>query len=132
MGLFAALHIAGSGLAVQRTWLDAVSDNIANVNTVGPSDEEAFRSRLVVAQAVDYGRGGGVRVGGVVFGNPEGRLVHQPDHPYADENGMVRYPDVDLGDQMVQLLVAQRAYQANLSVVERARDAYQAALGLGK
>jgi flagellar basal-body rod protein FlgC len=70
-------------------------------------------------------------VAGVVLGDPEGRLVHQPDHPLADAEGMVRYPSVDLGDQMTQLIVAQRGYQANLSVIDRARDAYLQALQIG-
>lgn len=132
MALFDTFAIAGSGLRVDRTWLDAVADNIANINTVRPTNQDAFRGRLVVAEAVEYGNGGGVRVAGARFGDPNGRLVYQPDHPYADADGMVRYPDIDLGDQMVQLMVAQRSYQANLAVVDRARDAYQAALGLGK
>jgi flagellar basal-body rod protein FlgC len=132
MAIFGALDISGSGLRAHRKWLDAVSDNIANVNTATRTDQEAFRARLIVAQAEDYGSGGGVRVAGALFGDGEGRLVHQPDHPLADEQGYVRYPDIDLSDQMVQLLMAQRGYQANLSVVDRAREAYQAALQLGK
>jgi flagellar basal-body rod protein FlgC len=87
---------------------------------------------MVVAEAVDYGAAGGVRVAGARFGDAQGRLRHEPDHPFADADGMVRYPDIDLGDQMAQLMVAQRGYQANVAVVERAREAYQAALGLGR
>jgi flagellar basal-body rod protein FlgC len=84
-------------------------------------------------QAVDYGSGeGGVQVAGARFGSGEGRMVHEPDNPIADANGYVKYPDIDLGDQMTELLMAQRGYQANLAVVERATNAYQAALQLGK
>ena len=134
MAIFDTLGISGSGLMVHRKWLDAVSDNMANVNTVNPYDAEPFRERLIVAQAVGYGSGeGGVRVARAEFGgDPEGRLVYQPDHPLANEDGMVRYPDIDMGDQMVSLMMAQRGYQANLAVVERATTAYQAALQLGK
>jgi flagellar basal-body rod protein FlgC len=133
MAIFDTLGISGSGLLVHRKWLDAVSDNMANVNTVNPFDQDAFQERLVVAQAVDYGSGeGGARVARVEFGDAEGRIVYEPDHPMANEEGYVRYPDIDLGDQMVQLLMAQRGYQANLAVVERATSAYQAALQLGK
>jgi flagellar basal-body rod protein FlgC len=87
-----------------------------------------------VAQAVDYGSGeGGVRVARAEFGgDPGGRIVHEPDHPLANEEGYVRYPDIDMGDQMVALMMAQRGYQANLAVMERATNAYQAALQLGK
>jgi flagellar basal-body rod protein FlgC len=133
MAVFDTLGIAGSSLLVHRKWMDAVSDNMANINTVNPFDQDAFQERLIVAQAVDYGSGtGGVRVARAEFGDPEGRVVYQPDHPLANEEGYVRYPDIDMGDQMVALLMAQRGYQANLAVVERATNAYQAALQLGK
>jgi flagellar basal-body rod protein FlgC len=131
--VFDALNISGTGLYAHRKWLDAVSDNIANINTVSSTDGEAFKERFVVAQAVDYGSGeGGVRVAGAAFGTGEGRLVYEPTHPLADEDGYVRYPDIDLGEQMTQLIMAQRGYQANLASVERATDAYKAALNLGK
>ena len=138
MSLFGVLQTTGSGLRTYRTWLDAVGDNIANLNTVRSTADQAFQARYVVAEANGYGRsdqpgvGGGSRVAGVVFGDPAGRLVHQPDHPLADEDGLVRFPDVDLGDQMTQLMLAQRGYQANLAVVDRARDAYLQALQIGK
>ncbi len=131
--MFDGLDISGSGLSVHRRWLDAVSDNIANINTVSSTDGEAFKERMVVAQAVDYGSGeGGVRIAGAEFGSGEGRLVYEPDHPLADDEGYVRYPDIDLGEQMTQLMMAQRGYQANLASMERATTAYQAALQLGK
>jgi len=133
MTIFNAIGVAGTGVTVYRKWLDAVSDNIANVNTVRPTDQEAFRARYVVAQAVDYGSGtGGVQVGGIQFGSAEGRLVHDPQNPLADEGGYVRYPDIDLASQMTQLIMAQRGYQANLTVIDRAKDSYQAALGIGR
>jgi flagellar basal-body rod protein FlgC len=133
-GIFGAMGIAGSGLTVYRKWLDAVSDNIANMNNASATNADAFQARYIVAQAVDYGSGTeGVQVGGAVLsGKTDGRIVHDPDHPLADENGNVKYPDIDLGDQMSQLIMAQRGYQANLAVVDRARDAYQSALQLGK
>ncbi len=133
MSLFNAIGVAGTGVTVYRKWLDAVSDNIANVSTVRSTDESAFQARYVIAQAVDYGSGtGGVQVGGIQLGNAEGRMVYEPDHPLADEGGYVRYPDIDLGSQMTQLIMAQRGYQANLAVVDRARESYQAALQLGR
>jgi flagellar basal-body rod protein FlgC len=134
MAMFDTLGISASGLMVNRKWMDAVSDNMSNLNTVNPYDQAPFKERLVVAQAVDYGSGsGGVRVARVEFGgDPQGRIVYEPDHPLANEEGYVRYPDIDMGDQMVQLMMAQRGYQANLAVVERATNAYQAALRLGK
>jgi len=133
-GIFGAMGIAGTGLNVYRKWLDAVSDNIANMNNASATNSDAFQARYIVAQAVEYGGGTeGVQVGGAVLsGKTEGRMVFEPDHPLADAEGYVKYPDIDLGDQMSQLMMAQRGYQANLAVVDRAKDAYQSALQLGK
>jgi flagellar basal-body rod protein FlgC len=132
-GLFSVFGIAGSGVTVHRKWLDAIADNIANVNTVRSTTEEAFRARYVLARAVDYGNGtGGVEVAGIAQGSPEGRLVYDPQHPLADAEGNVRMPDIDLGSQMTQLMMAQRGYQASLAVVDRAKDAYTAAIQIGR
>jgi flagellar basal-body rod protein FlgC len=68
----------------------------------------------------------------VAFGSAEGVVVHDPDNPLADTDGNVRRPDIDLGAQMAQMMMAQRAYQANLSVVDRAKESYIAAINLGK
>jgi flagellar basal-body rod protein FlgC len=130
MGLFGAIGIAGSGITVHRKWLDAISDNIANMNNVSPTSATAYQERFVVAAEAQ--NGGGAEIGGLLFGDGKGRLVYQPDHPLADKDGMVRYPDIDLGSQMSQMIMAQRGYQANLAVVDRARDAYQAALQIGR
>jgi flagellar basal-body rod protein FlgC len=133
MPIFSAIGIAGTGVTVHRKWLDAVADNLSNINTVRSTNEEAFRARYVVAQAVDYGAGtGGVQVGGIELGDPAGRLTYEPDNPLADEHGYVRRPDIDMASQMTQLMMAQRGYQANLAIVDRARDAYLAALQIGR
>lgn len=138
MATFPVLSTMANGLSVFRTWMDAIGDNLANLNTVRSTDEDAFQARYIVAESVDYGNaatpglGTGSRVARVEFGSAEGRLVHDPDHPLADEDGMVRLPDIDLSSQMTQLIQAQRGYQANLSVVDRARDAYLAALQIGR
>jgi len=133
MAVFDTLGISASGLLAHRKWLDAVSDNISNINTATSTDKSAFKERYIEAQAVDYGSGkGGVRVATAQFGSGEGRVVYEPKNPLADKDGYVRYPDIDLGDQMAQLIMAQRGYQANLSVIDRATKSYQAALQLGK
>jgi flagellar basal-body rod protein FlgC len=132
MSLFGAMNTAGSGLVLHRKWMDAVSDNIANVNTVRRTSENAFQARYVIAEAADYGTAGGVRVGGVSYGDAVGQLTYQPQHPLADADGYVRLPAIDLSEQMTQLIMSQRGYQANLAVVERAQAAYQQAIGLGR
>jgi flagellar basal-body rod protein FlgC len=132
-GLFSVFGIAGSGVTLHRKWMDAISDNIANINTARPTSGEAFRARYVIAQAVDYGDGtGGVQVAGTAQGSAEGKLVYDPQNPLADKDGNIRLPDIDLGSQMTQLIMAQRGYQASLAVVDRARDAYSAAIQVGR
>jgi flagellar basal-body rod protein FlgC len=127
---FDAIGIAGSGLTLHRKWLDAVSDNIANANTVTSTDGNAFQARYVLAQA---GEGtSGAYVAGAAYGDAEGRVVYQPDHPLADADGNVRYPDIDMAEQMGHLIMAQRGYQANASVVDRAKATYEAALQIGR
>jgi len=134
--MFSIFQTASSGLHVYRTFLDATADNIANVNTMRPTSGAAFQARHVVAEAipgvdpVEPGVGAGVRVARAAFGDPIGRIVYQPTSPLADANGNVRAPDVDLGDEMVNMMLAQRAYQANLSTLERAKDAYQQAISV--
>jgi flagellar basal-body rod protein FlgC len=130
MSTFNALGIAGTGVTVYRKWLDAVSDNIANVDNVSRTSQKAFQAKYVVAQ--EAADGNGAQVGGIALGNAEGQLTYEPDNPLADSEGYVRRPDIDLGSQMAQMIMAQRAYQANLAVVDRARDSYTAAINLGK
>ena len=127
---FDAIGIAGTGLTVHRKWLDALSDNIANINTVSATDGAAFRERYVLVQNSDASPG--VYVAGTALGDAEGRLAYQPDHPLADAEGFVRYPDIDLGDQMSQLILARRGYEASAAVVDRARNTYEAALQIGR
>ncbi|WP_062517488.1 flagellar basal body rod protein FlgC [Demequina gelatinilytica] len=134
MGTFAAIGIAGSGMTVYRKWLDAISDNLANMNTATATSEDAFQARYVVAAANDNqgGDSGGVHVAGTVLGSAEGRMVYEPTNALADEDGYVRYPDIDASSQMTQLIMAQRGYQANAAVVDRARDMYSTALTIGR
>jgi flagellar basal-body rod protein FlgC len=127
---FDAIGIAGSALTVHRKWLDAVSDNLANMNNAAPTSGNTFQTRYV--EAAESADGEGVYVKGTPTGSGEGRIVYQPDHPLADADGNVRYPDVDLAEQMGALIVAQRGYQANAQVVDRARETYMAALEIGR
>lgn len=132
MSIFGAMNIAYSGLVVDRKWLDAVADNISNINNVSKTNEQAFQARYIVARANQYGNNGGAYVAGNLWGDPNGRVVSDPTHPLADADGNVRIPDINLSDQMAHLMLAQRSYQANLAVVERSRTMYEAAIGIGK
>lgn len=127
---FDAIGIAGTALTVHRKWLDATADNLANVNTAKPTSGPAFQARYV--EAVEGTGTSGVYVAGTQLGSAQGRLVQDPTNPLADKDGYVRMPDMDLGTQMASLIMAQRGYQANAAVVDRAKETYQAALQIGK
>src|SRR3954466_6968909 len=100
---FSAIGIAGTGLTVYRKWLDAVSDNLTNMNNASATSGPAFQARYVQAQAVTdrvTGEGAGVQVARTVLsGNAGGRVVYEPDNPLADADGNVRYPDIDMSSQ---------------------------------
>jgi flagellar basal-body rod protein FlgC len=134
--MFSALDTSASGTKVSRVWLDAISDNVANINTVRPFDQEPFRARLVVARSFEKGDARGAAVAGIALSDADYELVHDPSHPLAggpdsELPGYVKRPIVDLSVEMTNILIAQRSYQANLSVMDRVRDAYKAALSIG-
>jgi flagellar basal-body rod protein FlgC len=131
--MFDAINVSGSGMGLHKTWMGAISDNVANINTVRRTSENAFQSRYVVARSVeDGGTGAGVAVAGVALSSAEGKIVNDPTNPQADENGNVRLPDVDMGEQLTSMIMAQRGYQANISQLERVKASYQAAIQMGK
>lgn len=132
--IFGTLSVATSGMGVYKTWLNAVADNIANMDNVTTTTSPAFQERFVsVAAAVDAnGMPDGARVTGAAFGDPNGRVSYEPNHPLADANGMVRRPDIELTDQMVYMQLAQRGYQANVRTFENAKEAYESLLSIGR
>jgi flagellar basal-body rod protein FlgC len=137
--MFDALRIVNSGMQLHQAWMDAISDNVSNINTVRATSQSAFQARYVLAApaengaaGVTAGTGAGVTVAGIALGSAQGRLVYSPDHPLADAKGYVRLPDIDLGEQMTDMIMAQRGYQANAANLDRIRASYQAALQMGK
>lgn len=128
-GMFGALDAAATGVTLGRTMMDVISNNVANVNTVRPSGQAPFRASLVVAQS----RPGtdGVSVTGLVeqAGPPD--VVYDPENPLADAKGYVTRPKVDMTEEMTNMIMASRLYQANLSVMQQARDSYAQALRIG-
>jgi flagellar basal-body rod protein FlgC len=127
--MFGALDAASTGVTLGRTWMDVISDNVANANTVRPGGEEPFRASMVVAEARTATEG--VAVAGVkaAAGDPE--VVYDPENPLADDRGYVTRPKVDMTEEMTNMLMATRLYQANLSVMQQARDSYAQALRIG-
>lgn len=128
MGAFDLLDIASSGLGMHQTWLDALGRNIANANTIRSTDDTAFQAQMLIAEADPRG---GVDVTGIALSDPEGTLVHDPDHPLADEEGYVRAPAMDMTKQMSELIMAQRGFQASAQVTKYAQDSYSTAIQIG-
>ncbi len=129
MGAFDMLAIANTSLGMHQTWLDALANNIANVNTMRRTSESAFQAQMVVARSR---ADGGVDVDGIALSDPEGRLVNDPTSPLADADGYVRAPELDMASQMSQLVMAQRGFQASVQVTKNAQDTYSSALQIGK
>ncbi len=135
-GLFPTFDIASSALTTHRIWMNALADNMANINTVKPMSEPAYQERFIVAQerpsepGQPVGVGGGVDPVKVEYGDATGMVTYDPTNPLADSKGLVRRPSENLADQMTNLIIAQRGYQLNLTVVSRAKDSYQQALNI--
>ena len=134
MTIFPVFDTASSALKTNRIWMDAISDNLANVNTIRPFDQPAFQARFVEAQELPpnpgdpAGVGGGVGVAAIKYGDSTGIERYEPGNPLANAQGIVRSPNVDVGQNMTDLIIAQRAYQLNLAVVDRASQSYQQAI----
>ena len=136
MSIFPVFDTASSALTTNRVWMDAISDNLANLNTVKPYDQPAFQARFVEAQELPtnpsdpIGVGGGVEVAAIKYGDSTGIERYEPGDPLANAKGYVRSPDIDVAQNMTDLIIAQRAYQLNLSVVDRASQSYQQAIAI--
>ena len=128
-GAFEMLRIANTSLGAHQTWLDALGDNIANVNTVRSMNDSAYQAKFVVFQPR---ADGGVDVAGTAASSAQGRVVSMPDSPLADADGYVRAPDVDMASEMSQLIMAQRGYQSSVQVTKTAQDSYNSALSIGE
>ena len=134
MKIFDSLEVAGSSLTAHRVWLDTISSNLANINTTRTKAGGPYKRKVpVFAEMLDNTIGGyhdigGVRVLDITEDNNAPRMVYQPDHPDANAEGYVAYPNVNLVREMTDMLVASRAYEANLSVVTTGRDMWNGAL----
>jgi flagellar basal-body rod protein FlgC len=119
-----ALDISTSGLVAQRTRLNAISSNIANMSTTRNERGEAepYQPRFVVFQTdtelTTSGGGAGVKIGSVEYSTEPSKMKYEPGHPDADARGFVRYPAVDMTTEFVDALEATRSYEANVGVIE--------------
>ena len=151
MGLFTAINIASSGMSAQRTRTDVISDNIANASTTRTAEGGPFRrSRTIMRpiaagpywhspflpEGMDNGVGKGVRIAEVQKDYAtENKFMYDPTHPDAilsgPRAGYVEMPNVDIVTEMVDMIAAARAYEANASVVEGSKAMFQKALEIG-
>ena len=130
-GSLDAIDIASSGLAAERKRMEVIANNVANANTTRGSNEgEPFRRQEVIFEAAMASAGGGVRVTGVREDPSELPKLFKPTHPHADEAGFVTMPNVVVSNEMVDLMVASRAYEANLSSIKSVEEATNSVIEL--
>jgi flagellar basal-body rod protein FlgC len=132
--MFSSLDVSTSGLVAQRTRLNAISSNIANMSTTRneQGQPEPYQARFVTFQTDNSvstpGGGAGVKIGSVQHSNEPPKMKYEPGHPDADPQGFVRYPAVDMTSEFVDALEATRAYEANIGVIEVTKNMSDQAL----
>ena len=149
MSLGNVFDIAGSGMTAQSLRLNTTASNIANAETASSSTETAYRARKPVFSAIqqslmqpengfpvmgssDSQVGAGVRVEGVVESDAELQMRYEPDHPAANEDGYVFYPNVNVVEEMADMMSSSRSFQMNVDVMNTAKSMMQRILTLGQ
>ncbi len=147
MSLDKVFNIASSGMSAQSLRLNTVASNIANAETVSSSVDQTYRARNPVFATVfseQQGLGGGslfaeqhqagqgVEVRGIVESDAPLQPRYQPDHPMADEEGYVYYPNVNVVEEMANMMAASRSYQTNVEIMNTAKTMLQRVLTLGQ
>lgn len=142
--LYDSIDISASGLSAERLAMDVIANNIANANTTRTPQGGAFKRELVVysekpgsdnpvadaSGEANLSTGGGVEAVGIVQDTSPDRLVFDPGNPEADARGYVHYPNVQIVKEMVDMMAASRAYQADVTAIQEARSMGNAALNL--
>ena len=142
--------VSASGLEAQRIRMDVIANNIANAQTTRTADGEPYRRRGVVFESVGGTKsrfhrvlnqaqkegvlGGGVKVREIVEqqGEEAFTIIHDPSHPDADENGNVRRPNIRIVDEIVNLMDASRAYEANVTAMNATKQIGAKTLEIGR
>ncbi len=139
MDVLNTLYTSGSALTAQRLRMDVIASNLANLETTSTPHGGPYKREMVVFQPRPNPPGSdngaldqGVQVTAVIQDTTPPRRVHDPGNPLADANGYVSYPNVDLSTEMVDLMAANRAYEANASVIKTTKDAVAQTLDLGR
>lgn len=144
MSFLGSIDVSGSGLTAQRLIMDLISNNIANVNTTRTLEGGPYRRQTAVftAKSPKFVIPGlkdetpvlqqGVEVASIVKENASPRLVYNPQHPDADNRGYVALPNVNIVTEMVDMIAATRAYEANTTSIASAKSMALKALEIGK
>jgi flagellar basal-body rod protein FlgC len=141
MDATSSLAISASALQAQRLRMDVISANLANAQSTRTPEGGPYKRRDVVLEAMPGGSfddmlgqegGGAVRVARVVADEKPPRVVFDPGHPDADARGYVAYPNVNPITEMVDLMAATRAYEANVAAVNATKRVLEAALSIGR
>jgi flagellar basal-body rod protein FlgC len=128
-----ALRISGSALEAERARMEAISENLANVETTRGVDGKAYRRKQVVFQTIaEGGQVGGVRVSRKIESNADPIMEHRPGHPDADKDGNVAMPNINPVEEMVDMMAASRAYEANVGAITAEKSMVSKALELGR
>jgi len=126
MNLLKIFQIAGSGLVAQRTRLNITATNIANSQVTRTLEGGPYRARLVILKAIPISEKEKdfkiVKVEKIIEDPSPLKEVYNPGHPDADERGIVKYPNVDVISEMIELLSASRAYEANLTILSTTKS----------
>ena len=146
--MFDALNVSATGLTAERLRMDVTAENLANAQTTRGADGQPYRRKEVVLSEVSSGgfgsqlakaigagsasgsQPGGVEVAGISQDQTPGKLVYDPGHPDADAEGYVRMPNVDTVAEMVDLISASRAYEANVTAMNAAKQMFSKTLDL--
>jgi flagellar basal-body rod protein FlgC len=139
MNLISGIDITASALSAQKTRLDIIAQNIANAQTTRTPSGGPYKRQLVSFQSEllhQTGEGqpnlNGVQVSSITADPSPGERVYNPQHPDADSQGIVTMPNVNLAYEMVDLITATRAYEANLSVAKNGREMADRTLRIGQ
>ena len=148
MNMFLGIDAAASGLTAERLRMDVISNNIANANTTRTEEGGAYHRRFVVFEprelkktafnsfldkAMDRNRpGNGVRAVSIMTDDTQGPLVYDPGHPDADAEGYVERPNLNIVAEMVDMITASRAYEANTTVINAAKAMAARAMEIGR
>jgi len=127
--------VAGSAMAAQSQRMNVTASNLANADSVVSPDGQAYRAKQVVfgmAPTPGQSEVGGVQVAGISEDPSPPRMVHNPTHPMANAQGYVVMPNVNPVEEMVNMISASRSYQANVEVLNSAKNMMLKTLTIGQ